>query len=307
MIDQPNELSPEAKDKTVALFVAATSGEYNRLRTQALEDWAEQSDTHRREVERLTALTQASAQLRDSFPLPRPLPQPRPQRNRIGWWMAGATAMAAAVALWLTPPLIVRADNHRPLTVKLHDGSSVTLDAGASAEISRLPWPRRVRLTEGRALFHVTHDDFTPFLVDAGAAHLRDLGTRFLVELRTDDTHVAVFDGTVEVNGRLNLTAGQAAIASATGITALTAPDEDKAAGWSRGRLIFKDAPLSEVARLLSRYQPSPVRVDGNIAGLRVSGTFELTQQNTVLRGLEQVLPVLVRHDAAGVVITARK
>ena len=305
MIDQPNELSPEAKDKTVALFVAATSGECNRLRTQALEDWAGQSDAHRREVERLTALTQASAQLRDSFPLPQPRLRPRP--SRIRWWMAGAVAVAAALTLWLTPPITVRADNHRPLTVKLHDGSSITLDAGAGVEISRLPWPRRVRLTEGRALFDVAHDDFTPFLVDAGTAHLRDLGTRFLVELRADATHVAVFDGTVEINGRLSLTAGQAAIASAAGITSLTAPDEDRAAGWSRGYLIFKDTPLSEVAQLLSRYQPGPVRVDPNIAGLRISGRFDLTQRNTVLRGLEQVLPVRVRHDAAGVVISARK
>lgn len=305
MTDQPNELSPEAKDKTVALFVAATSGECNRLRVLALEDWARQSDAHRREVERLTALTQASAQLRDSFPLPH-LP-PRQQQSRMGWWLAGATAVAATLALWLTPSLIVRADNHRPLIVKLGDGSTVTLDAGASAEISRLPWPRRIRLTEGRAFFDVAHDDFSPFLVDAGTAHLRDLGTRFLVELRPDETHIAVFDGTVEVNGRLNLTPGQAAIASTTGLTPAPAPDEDKAASWSRGRLIFKNTPLSEVAQVLSRYQPNPVRVDGNVAGLRISGSFDLTQQNTILHGLEQVLPVRVRHDAAGVVISARK
>ena len=302
MTDLPNELSPEAKDKAVALFVAATSGEANPARIRALEDWIGQSGAHRREVERLAALTRASARLRDSFPLP------RRRRNRTGWWWAAAAAAAAAILTpWLTPPVTVQADGHRPLVVKLGDGSAVTLDAGASAEISRLPWPRRVRLTEGRALFDVAHDDFIPFLVDAGPLHLRDLGTRFLVELRADGTHVAVFDGTVEIDGRLNLTPGQAVVASTAGITPVAAADEDRAAGWSRGRLVFKDTPLSEVAALLSRYRPTPVRVEPSVAGLRVSGAFDLTEQNAMLRGLEQVLPVRVRHDAAGAVIAAQK
>ena len=300
MTDTPEELSQETKDEALALFVAATSGDASPAQVKALRDWSEQSGAHRREIEHLMALTRASRQLRGSFPL-------RPHRRpfRPGWLAAGLAAVV--LALWLTPPVIVVADGLRPLSVPLGDGSAITLDAGARAEISRLPWPRHVRLTEGRALFDVTHDDWSPFIVQAGSTRLRDLGTRFLVELHPGETRIAVFEGEVQVDGGPALTAGRAAMVSSAGIAAAAAPDEEVAAGWSKGRLVFKDAPLSEVAALLSRYRPAPVRVEAAVAGLRVSGIFDLTQQGAVLRGLERVVPVRIRHDAAETVIGPRK
>lgn len=301
MTDLPDQLSPEDLERTVALYVAATSGDSSPVARRVLTEWAERSPAHRREVARLEALAEDSRRLRDAFPLPR-----RP-RNVTRWWAAGLAAAAASLALWLMPPVVVRADGLRPLVVDLPDGSTLALDAGSVAHISRLPWPRRVTLVEGRALFTVVHDDFTPFLVQAGPASLRDMGTRFLVETSSGETRIAVFEGEVQVNGTLSLRPGQAALASATEVRPAPAPDEEQAAGWSHGRLVFKNTPLSEVAAMLSRYQSGGLRVDPAIAHLKVSGAFDLGQQTAILRGLEQVLPVRVRQEASGTAIVPRK
>lgn len=301
MTEQPNQLSPEDLERTVALYVAATSGDSSSEAKRALAEWSERSPAHRREVARLAALAEDSRRLRDAFPLP------RRQRSRTAWWAIGLAAAAASLALWLTPPMVVRADGLRPLLVDLPDGSTLALDAGSVVHISRLPWPRLVTLVEGRALFTVVHDDFTPFLVHAGPASLRDMGTRFLVEMAHEETRVAVYEGEVQVNDTLSLRPGQAVLASATELRPISAPDEEQAAGWSHGRLVFKDTPLAEVATLLSRYHSGGLRVDPAIAHLKVSGAFDLGQQAAILRGLEQVLPVRVRQEASGSAIVPRK
>lgn len=296
------ELSDAEKDEAIVRFVAATSGEHSPDQIRALEDWAGQSQARAAEIARLMALTRASRQLKDCFPVTRSAP------SRLGWWATGLAATAAILALWLIPPRVIAADHRRPLTVDLADGSSIALDAGARIEISRLPWPRQVRLSHGRALFRVAHDDFTPFLVEAGEMHLRDLGTRFLVDMAGGESHVTVFEGEVEVNGRLSLRPGQAVTASAAGIEAVKAVDEDTATAWSQGRLIFKDTPLSEVAARLSLYHPRPIQVAStSVAAMRVSGVFDLSNQDGILRGLEQVLPVHIRQSEGGLLITARK
>lgn len=301
MTERPDQLSHQDLEQGLTLYVAATSGNAKPGQKQALEQWAARSPAHRREMERLAALAQNSRQLRDAFPLP------RKNRNRTAWWAAGLMTAAASLTLWLMPPIVVRADNFRPLLVDLADGSTLALDSGSVAQLSRLPWPRQVTLVEGRALFTVVHDDHIPFLVQAGPASLRDMGTRFLVETKDGQTQIAVYEGEVQVNGSLRLQPGQAAMASIAGLRLLPAPDEERAAGWSHGRLVFKDTPLDEVAAQLSRYQPGALRVDSAVAHLKVSGSFDLSEQSTILRGLERILPVRILQETGGAAIVARK
>jgi transmembrane sensor len=234
------------------------------------------------------------------------------QRRAVRLASAGLLAAALAVAAgaaqfgWRdisagTAPMVVAAA-----------GSRIHLDAGAAVRLPLAPWRREARLLEGDAVFDVVHDESAPFVVVVGRTRLTDLGTRFMVRTSDSVTRVAVFEGLVEVEppsgpaGRL--AAGEAAAVTAGGVASVPAPDEAEATAWRQGRLVFRDAPLSEVAERISRYRQRPVRVGHPAAaGLKVSGSFRLDDLDGALRTLEHALPVALRDEGEATLLMPRR
>lgn len=231
-----------------------------------------------------------------------------------------ALPVAAALALaavWVAQPHLtytVSGKDGRPAEVALWDGSHIALDAGAEVGLSYLPWVRRATLNRGTALFDIRHLSFAPFSMQAGAARISDLGTRFLVRAEPEQTGIAVFEGSVEVattgvDRSLILTAGHAAVATSNGGVVAASPElEDEATAWRDGRVIFHDTALSEVATTLARYWPDlDLRAADSAAGLRVSGSFGVADRDRLLRTLEAVLPVTVQRYNHVITFVARR
>src|SRR6202042_1912925 len=84
--------------------------------------------------------------------------------------------------------------------VTLADGSIVTLNTNTILETDLSRSVRQIYLRKGEAHFQVAHDRSRPFLVHAGDAVVRAVGTEFEVRLR-EDKHVEVLvnEGRVEV------------------------------------------------------------------------------------------------------------
>src|SRR6202042_1154910 len=85
-------------------------------------------------------------------------------------------------------------------SVLLADGSRATLNTASTIEVILQKGRREVRLVQGEALFEVAHDSARPFVVRAGNALLKDVGTQFNVDMRSNGTTVTVVEGQVAVD-----------------------------------------------------------------------------------------------------------
>ena len=178
-------------------------------------------------------------------------------------------------------------------SVRLADGTRVLL-----APESRLTVAegygnkvREVQLT-GEAYFDVRHDEARPFVVHAGGADIRDLGTTFTVRaVRDQGVRVAVTSGSVSLapaqpspNDAIVLRPGDAGTVAVDGRMLVerggtTEPDT----AWMRGRLVFREAPVSSVRAELRRWYGIDLVVDSAFAARHLSMTFDGESADRVL------------------------
>ena len=83
-------------------------------------------------------------------------------------------------------------------TIQLPDGSTVELNARSRVKVRLTEGRRDVALIEGQALFRVAKDKQRPFVVRAGDAQVRAVGTEFDVYMKQAETVVTVVEGRVE-------------------------------------------------------------------------------------------------------------
>ena len=183
--------------------------------------------------------------------------------------------------------------------VELADNSHIDLntDTRVSVKISLLQ--RQVVLTQGEALFEVSHNRLRPFTVQADDLRIRDVGTRFNVRKQAQSVTVSVLEGEVELNnGRqvINepLNAGRQRSYTETGdLGQVQAVEADKLTAWVQGRLVFTRTPLCEVAAELERYHPVQFSFAyPKLAQETLSGTFDSGDIAPFLHALEAILPV---------------
>lgn len=295
-----------SSDEALARFVAATSGDASAREKRDFVQWIEADDAHLHEIERLVRI---AADVEALKPVYAKSLDRRHRPRGMSWAMSGlAACFAVILAVVAMPARTVTANQERPETVTLSDGTRIHLDAGGAVDIPYFPWSRSVRLTTGEAVFDVVHNDHRPFVVHAGDVEVTDVGTRFLVQNEPGRMTVAVFEGEVDIGPAkgppVRLKAHQAAAITAGNIHPIPMMDEDETTAWRLGRLVFKDTSLTDVAARLSRYRSDKVVIGSPaIAELRVSGSFALNNQDGVLRALEKVLPISVRHTASETVL----
>ena len=166
-------------------------------------------------------------------------------------------------------------------TIQLADGSTVELNARSKVEVRLTDRRRDVALIEGQALFRVAKDKQRPFVVRAGEAQVRAVGTEFDVYRKQIETVVTVVEGRVETYPGLD---GAAAIVISAGEQLTVVPhiatkpmrtDTAAATAWVQKRLIFEETPLSEVAEEFNRYNRRPLAIDdAELAKLKISGVY---------------------------------
>lgn len=191
----------------------------------------------------------------------------------------------------------------------LPDGSLLELNTDTQATVALYPDRREVLLLAGEILFTVSPDAARPFIVQTGQAQVRVTGTRFNVRRDGDAVALAVEEGSVAFSAgpwwnrtTRNLTAGYV-LRHAPG-EAVEAPHQENVAAitaWQRGRLVFRDTPLSQVVSELNRYLRDPLRIDDKrLSQLRVAGTLPIDEPEAVLAVLPQIAPVIVVYPVDG-------
>lgn len=247
--------------------------------------------------------------LKQRFPLPPATPA---KRKRTAEKTLGLLLLAIAVGLVWRDPVYrsqhVASEVGQRQTLQLADGSEVLLDSNSEMTISWHLRTRQVELKRGQALFKVSPMVYRPFLVDAGEAGVRVVGTRFNVNRREQDVQVTVAEGRVAVRGDAIdtvalLEPGQQ-LRVQKGIPGqVTRVSADDVTAWTDSRLVFESTPLAEVIGTLQRYYPQPITLqDPGIAGLPVSGVFDSGHVDRLLALLPGILPVSVATAPDGAV-----
>ncbi|MND56967.1 fec operon regulator FecR [compost metagenome] len=284
---------------------------------QAQRDvWLAQHAHHQYEYDLLARLWDAA----DSLPRARlealcqadPVRQ-LPRRRFIQQALAAGVA-AAAVGLgwfgWQHHQLNYQDQLHTALgerrQLELPDGSHLELNGRTQLKVDFSAGQRRIELAAGEVMFSVAHDSARPFVVSTVNGHVTVTGTRFDVRLDPARTQVAVEQGSVRVQGRGDsqalLSAGLGSQIDAQGqVAAPYAIDAAALTAWRNGKLVFNDAPLSEVVEEVSRYREQPLRVaEGKVAALRLSSTFSSDDTDALLRALPSILPVAIKTHSDG-------
>jgi transmembrane sensor len=242
-----------------------------------------------------------------------------PPANLSRRWFMGGSAVAAAAVLAVTlvgrrndvplPEIYETAPGQRH-TVRLADGSTVTLNSGTRLTVALSEQQRAVVLEKGEALFDVAKDPARPFTVAAGERLVTVVGTAFNVRHLDQSVTVTVARGLVDVGdrdggGKVRLIPGQQVSA---GVGKPLGPvvnvDPASVTAWREGRLVFDQVPLAQVLAELSQHYPLPMRAEGTAAQLRFSGVLRLeADQGAVLATLQSLMPVAVRHQGDSFVL----
>ncbi|SEN10156.1 FecR family protein [Duganella sp. CF517] len=252
----------------------------------------------------------------------------RPGRERLRLEWAGASwhrtqprrawlalgAMAAGVAVFGVGALFHAAPAGQLYAtakgefrkVPLADRSVASINSDSRVEVDFGGRTRKVALLHGEAWFEVAKDKSRPFVVDAGNATVRAVGTAFAVRRRDGGADVAVTEGTVEiVSGpvRQLLTAGQSAAVNARGgaIAVSRRPDEIASRlAWREGKLVFVNQTLSDAVADFNRYSAKQIVIgDPRLGGKTLVGQYQIDAPELFARdvGAFLAVPVLVTAD----------
>ncbi|HEX7981667.1 MAG TPA: FecR domain-containing protein [Gemmatimonadaceae bacterium] len=249
--------------------------------------------------------------------------EPVARERRVSWagrqtlrWLATAAALVVAVGgVWYSrassAPQYQTATTTRGqrASLTLGDGTRVILGPASTLRYDVTSRARRVELT-GLAQFQVVHDASRPFVVRAGRAEATDVGTTFTVRAFADEDAVvlAVTEGEIALRagtGQLSLSAGQVGRVDSTGVQRLAGAPSDYAQ-WVGGQLAFQDATLSDVARELSRWFDTDVRVDARVAQRRVSATYANPMLDGVLSAITRATGSRAERTSAGYMLLPR-
>jgi transmembrane sensor len=233
------------------------------------------------------------------------------------------SALAAIVALMILPGqgrqiadegVVLYASAPGEITdLALEDGSRVTLDADTQIQVRFEQDARRVVLLRGAAYFDVAHNPARPFQVAVADRNVIVTGTRFVTTLRQNRAEVSLLEGRVAI-GRHDVGKRRAldrAVMLAPGQKAvftpgldrvqLSRPDVESATAWRERRLIFHDAPLSDVIAEAARYADKPmVIVDPALAKMKVTVVLPLTGPVGLIDRMDDLLPISIERTSDG-------
>jgi transmembrane sensor len=227
-----------------------------------------------------------------------PAAQATPASRRRIVIRVAAAAMAAAIAIALTPAVLLRLQADvatsaaETRALDLADGSQLRLAPQSAVSIAVTPEGRQVRLLKGRAFFEVTPDPARPFRVQAGDTLVTVVGTAFEVRQGRNGTAIGVSHGRVRVeNAKLPPEGELLGVGDAISVTdaGATRRQEDAAelADWRSGRLIIRDAAIADVIDELRPYFAGYILVtDDAFSRQRVSGIYDLTDPVSTLHRL---------------------
>ncbi len=313
-------------------FARKRSGRMTPDELRALESWLDAASAHRDAFESVEWMW-AGVGVEPVRSHPRVLALR--ERGLKGRWrraafasMAAAACIAAAAGVMLMRPQApagllepsirqeFRTGVGEKATVKLPDGSTVTLDTDTVLRTRETAERRTVVLERGQAFFRVAKDASRPFTVTAGGRTVTALGTAFSVKVQERAFEVVLVEGQVRVDspvratplalptGRVQSTqmeAGSELVAVDNRHWSVREVNGAKETAWLHGRLVYESRPLSDVVADMNRYSERKiVLADPALGSKALSGTYRAGDVDGFVRALEDYGVAQVASESPG-------
>lgn len=303
-----SNFDPRLVDQAIQWMITLRFNVADDASTAAFDRWLHTSAEHEQVWQRVATMNDDFSQL----PAQVGRHTLRGARQRIsrreGLKLLGLVAGAAGLT-WLgrdyTPLPALMAD-YRTVTgerrlVTLNDGSTVQLNSATALDTAFNQERRLVQLRQGEILVN-TGADRRPFWVKTRDGYLHSLDTRFLVREDAQGTllavqlgRVALFADRPDAGARQVINPGEQVVFDRNGIRPPAANGLDPWA-WSDGVISAQNMRLDDFLAELSRYRNGVLRCSEAVAGLRVSGTYQLDDTDQVLTLVAQSLKLDVTY-----------
>lgn len=329
----PDPLDSQSISQQAATWVARRDRGLSAAEQDEYAQWLAARPEHTAEMRRHLAAFERMMRMHEWQPGASSLLNPdlfRPPRRRP-WWrgLAAALVLMAGLAWWVEKRSAPGPEQSAYLKLNetrvLADGTRVELKDGARLAARYTAGERRVVLF-GEAHFDVAKEPGRGFIVEAGGARVRAVGTAFNVRLGQEAVEVLVTEGVVEVEGAAR--GPQADAPSAAPRVArvearhraviplhedrlpaaipVTEAEMLETLAWKAPRLHFTDTPLAvAVAEFNRRNRLQIVIADPAISAEPIGGTFQVNNVEGFVRLLEVTLEV--RAERRGTEILLRR
>ncbi len=196
--------------------------------------------------------------------------------------------------------------------ITLADGTKVWLNSASTLKYpsSFTGRTREIHL-DGEAYFEVAHNPNKPFIVSVDNMKVKVLGTKFNINSYDKKAiKTALVSGKVSVrindNERILHPENQAEVDLRTGIVNITATNTEKTIGWTQGKFIFDDEPLSNIMTTLSRWYGIKVHFsDSEIQKTTFTGTFHKKDNlEKIMQLLTHTQEIKYRKEGTDIYIT---
>lgn len=191
-------------------------------------------------------------------------------------------------------------------SLNLPDGSAVWLNGNSQIRYPADFKQNRLVQLQGEALFQVHSDAKHPFLVQFHELTVKATGTKFNVNAYDESSTVAVIleEGKVQVydtNGKVKqlMTPGhELNFEKKTASMDYSKKNVSAYTEWANGRLVFENAPMSEVVSRLSHWYGIAVEIrDPELERLHFKATFENESLEEALKLLQSTSTFNYRFD----------
>ena len=167
----------------------------------------------------------------------------------------------------------------------LSDGSIVTLNKNSRLDHREkfTAEQRLVKLVNGEAFFNVAHNKAKPFIITAGAASIKVVGTSFNVKNKNGTVEIIVETGLVQVTNSFNkvmmvLKPGEMALLNAQTGSFMKLPNRDNLYKYYRSNdVVFKNIPLARLVAVLNEaYGANIVIARKELNNMEIAGSLNV-------------------------------
>lgn len=311
----PQSLDPAIVDQAIHWQVRLRFNQADEQTRRTFEHWLQQRPEHGLAWQRLEALGDEFAGIPTQLARQTLNGTNHGMRRRESLKLLGLLATVGA-ATWLgrdytpLPAMLAQQSSStgEQRSFQLDDGSLVQLNSDSAIDSDFDAQRRLIILRRGEVIVNVGTDENSvqprPFWVQTRDGVMRAQSARLLARERDDGTLLAVQGGAVAVfpgssltfaGGSSSVQAGNQMLFTASGAREFKDNGLDLWS-WSDGVISARDMRLGDFIEELSRYRPGVLRCAETVADRRVSGTFQLADNDQVLALVAQSLHLRVDY-----------
>jgi len=304
---EPQALDPAIVDQAIQWLVRLRFNQADEQTQLTFEHWLQQRPEHVLAWQRVETLGDEFAGVPAQLARQTLNGSHQGMRRRDSLKLLGILATVGTAA-WLgrdytpVPAMLAqqRSSTGEQRRFQLDDGSLIQLNSDSAVDSDFDAQRRLIILRRGEIIVNVGPDQHSPqarpFCVQSRDGIMRAHSSRFLARERDDGTLVAAQEGSVTVFPGFSQTAasrsvqaGNQLLFTSSGVRTFSDNGLDLWS-WGDGVISARNMRLKDFIVELSRYRPGVLRCAEEVADRRVSGTFQLADNDQVLALIAQSL-----------------